>query len=74
MKNTFLFSIRWGLTIGCAVLSCGSAIAQQNLLKNGSFENPIDPEGSPGTNNWVVVYARGTAAEFLYADRTTEGC
>jgi len=76
MKNTFLFSPRqqfagWGLLLGCAFLLCASASAQ-NLLKNGSFESPIDPEGSSGTTNWVVVYAHGTAAEWLYADRTTE--
>jgi len=78
MKNKSLFSLRQqfvgvGLLFGCAVLLCASAGAQ-NLLKNGSFENPIDPEGSSGTTNWVVVYAHGAASDWLYADRTTESC
>jgi len=77
MKNKFLYSARHrflgrGLLLACGFFLCASASAQTNLLKNGSFESPIDPEGSAGTNNWVVVYAQGTSAEFLYADRTTE--
>ena len=78
MKIRSLFSVRnlilgCGVVLGGAMLS-GSAVAQQNLLKNGSFENPIDPPGSPGTNNWVLVLAHGTQADFQYADRTTEAC
>lgn len=78
MKNKFLFSVRnfllgCGVVMGCAMLS-GSLMAQQNLLKNGSFEDPIDPPGSPGTNNWVLVFEHGTTADFIYADRTTEAC
>jgi hypothetical protein len=55
----------------CLVLASVNA---QNLLKNGSFENPIDPQGSSGTTNWTVVYAYGGPADFAYADRTTEAC
>jgi len=77
MKIKFLFSPRSrfvgrGLLLGCAILLCASTGAQTNLLKNGLFEGPIDPEGASGTTNWVVVFAHGTAADFLYADRTTE--
>jgi hypothetical protein len=78
MKNKFLFSFRsqfgaLGVFLGLAFLFCASLNAQ-DLLKNGSFENPIDPEGSSGTTNWTVVYAYGGPADFAYADRTTEAC
>ena len=78
MKNKILFSLRSqsaarGLFLGLAFLLCASVNAQ-NLLKNGSFENPIDPEGSSGTTNWTVVYAYGGPDDFAYADRTTEAC
>lgn len=78
MKNKFLFPLRYqfaarGLFLGLTFLLCASLNAQ-NLLKNGSFENPIDPPGSSGTTNWALVYAYGGPADFAYADRTTEGC
>jgi hypothetical protein len=78
MKDKSLFSFlsqmaARGLLPGLVVLLCASVNAQ-NLLKNGSFENPIDPEGSSGMTNWTVVYAYGGPADFAYADRTTEAC
>ena len=78
MKNTCLSSFRsqfaaQGLFLGLAFLLCASVNAQ-NLLRNASFENPIDPVGSSGTTNWTLVYAYGGPADFAYADRTTEAC
>jgi hypothetical protein len=74
MKNKPLFLLRYQEAIlGCALLLCVSVNAQ-NLLKNASFESPIDPEESSGTTNWTVVYAYGGPADFAYADRTTQAC
>jgi hypothetical protein len=78
MKIKPLFSLRLlsatrEVLLGCIVLLCVSSNAQ-NLLKNASFENPIDPEGSSGTTNWTVVYAYGGPGDFAYADRTSEAC
>ena len=56
-----------------ALFLCASASAQ-NLLNNFSFEDPIDPPGSPGLTNWALVFAYGGPADFAYTDRTTEGC
>ena len=71
--SLFTQSALRGLLPGLAFLLCASVPAQ-NLLKNGSFENPIDPEGSSGTTNWTVVYVYGGPADFAYADRSTEAC
>jgi len=76
MKNKFPLSFfrqlsGWRLLLAFAVLLSASASAQ-NLLKNASFENPIDPPGSSGTTNWALVYAYGGPGDFAYADRTTE--
>ena len=78
MKNKLLFPLHSqyaarGLLLGLAFL-LGASLNAQNLLKNGSFENPIDPPGSSGTTNWTLVYAYGGPADFAYADRTTEAC
>lgn len=78
MKNKFRFSLRppsaiRTMILGCVLFLCVSSNAQ-NLLKNGSFESPIDPEGAGGTTNWTVVYAYGGPADFAYADRTSEAC
>jgi len=59
-----------GLLLGLALLIAGSASAQ-NLLKNPSFNDPIDPVGSAGTTNWTTYYVYGTAADFACHDRTT---
>ena len=58
------------LLAGLAVLASGSLCAQ-NLLKNPDFEAPIDPAGSPGTNNWTVVYGYGGPSDLSIADRST---
>jgi hypothetical protein len=78
MKNKLLSSFRsqlvaGGLFLAFAFVLCASVNAQ-NLLKNGSFESPIDPPGSDGTTNWALVYAYGGSADFAYADRVTEAC
>jgi hypothetical protein len=78
MKNKLLFSFHSqtaarGWFFGFALFLCAS-VSGQNLLKNGSFESPIDPVGSDGTTNWALVYVYGSPADFAYADRTTEGC
>jgi hypothetical protein len=59
------------LFLGLALIVCAS-VNGQNLLKNGSFESPIDPEGAPGTNNWTPAFVYGGPADFAYVDRTTE--
>jgi hypothetical protein len=76
MKKNSLFSLRCqimgrGLLLAIAAFLCASVNAQ-NLLKNGSFESPIDPAGSSGTTNWALVYAYGGPADFAFANRNTE--
>jgi hypothetical protein len=78
MKNKVLFPFRSrfsavGVFLGLAFFLCAS-VSAQNLLKNGSFENPIDPPGWSGTTNWTLVYAYGGPADFAYAERSTEAC
>jgi hypothetical protein len=78
MKNKFVSSLRCqfvgrGLLLAFAALLCAS-VSAQNLLKNGSFESPIDPVGSSGTTNWALVYAYGGPADFAVANRNTEAC
>ena len=75
-KHWFSFRSRFAARASLVGLGCllGASVNAQNLLKNGSFENPIDPQGSSGTTNWTVVYAYGGPADFAYADRTTEAC
>jgi hypothetical protein len=82
MKNMFFSSSRyqlaaWGLSLGCALVLCASASAQ-NLLKNGDFESPLDPWDptglSGGKTNWTLVYASGGPGSFAMKvkDRSTE--
>jgi hypothetical protein len=76
MNHFFRFWLRGpsatgGTALAVALFLCASAGAQ-NLLKNFSFEDPIDPPGSAGLTNWALVYAYGGPADFAYADRTTE--
>ena len=80
MKTKFLSSFRRSLAapgalLGCALLLCGSASAQ-NFLKNGDFETPLDPWDptglSGGKTNWTLVYASGGPGDFAVKDRTTD--
>jgi hypothetical protein len=58
------------LLIGLALFVASSGLAQ-NLIKNPSFNDPIDPVGSSGTTNWTTYYVYGTADDFACHDRTT---
>ena len=71
------FSCLTRLGAGGRVAAFGLALglsANAQLLKNGSFESPIDPPGSAGLTNWTTVYVYGGPTDFAYADRTTEAC
>ncbi len=68
-------STAFAAAFALAILLCAPVGAQTtNLLKNFSFEDPIDPPGADGTTNWTTVYAYGGPADFAYAGRNTEGC
>jgi hypothetical protein len=70
MKNTILSMFRYatgrGMILGFALLVCGSASAQVNLLKNGNFDTePLGP------TNWTVLYFHGGPDDWEIRDRTT---
>jgi len=54
---------------GFAVLVGFSASAQQNLLNNPGFENPISTEPTV-TTNWTVVYVNCGPPDYFPADRS----
>jgi hypothetical protein len=54
---------------GFAVLVGFSASAQQNLLNNPGFENPISTEPTV-TTNWTVMYVNCGPPDYFPADRT----
>lgn len=63
------------LLLGCAMLLCHLAGAQERL-KNPGFESPLDPYDptglTGGKTNWTIVYVNGTQGDFAMHGRSTE--
>jgi hypothetical protein len=55
------------LALGLIFLFCASAGAQQNLLQNGDFEQPLGP------TNWTVGYLHGGPDDWDIKDRSRGG-
>jgi len=77
MKNKLLASFRsrhsvGELLLGLAFLFCASAVAQTELLKNGTFSDPF-PVSDP-TAGWQLVFweGRGGPADFAIAGPSNE--